>query len=89
MSYMEMTVYNIYSFLFIIVYFVYIIIYLLILYVGIGLGKGNNSYRLMVHVKSKCSGVPYLTQKKKRSFLLLKYATINTTNKKGLFYINI
>ena len=35
MSYMSMTIYNIYSALFIIVYFVCIIIYLLILYVGI------------------------------------------------------
>ena len=35
MSYMSMTIYNIYSFLFIIVYIVCIIIYLLILYVGI------------------------------------------------------
>ena len=35
MSYMSMTIYNIYSFLFIIVNIVCIIIYLLILYVGI------------------------------------------------------
>ena len=35
MSYMSMTIYNIYFFLFIIVYIVCIIIYLLILYVGI------------------------------------------------------
>ena len=35
MYYMSMTIYNIYSFLFIIVYIVCIIIYLLILYVGI------------------------------------------------------
>ena len=35
MSFMSMTIYNIYSFLFTIVYIVCIIIYLLILYVGI------------------------------------------------------
>ena len=35
MCYMSMTIYNIYSFLFIIVYIVCILIYLLILYVGI------------------------------------------------------
>ena len=38
MSYMSMTIYNIYSFLFIIIYIVCIIIYLLILYVGIYYG---------------------------------------------------
>ena len=56
---MSMTIYNIYSFLFIIVYIVCIIIYLLILYVGICLSKGNNSYNLVVHVKS-CRSAPYL-----------------------------
>ena len=45
MSYMSMTIYNIYSFLFIIVYIVCIIIYLLILYVGICYSKRSNSYK--------------------------------------------
>ena len=43
MSYMSMTIYNLYSFLFIIVFIVCIIIYLLILYVGICWSKGNNA----------------------------------------------
>ena len=60
MSYMSMTTYNIYFFLFIIVYIVCIIIYLLILYVVFAKAKGNNSYKLVVHVKS-CRGSPYLT----------------------------
>ena len=66
-----MTIYNIYSFLFIIVYIVCIIIYFLILYVGICLSKGNVSYKLVVHVKS-CRGSNYLTPYTKRYFLLLK-----------------
>ena len=64
---MSMTIYNIYSFLFIIVYIVYIIIYLLILYVGICVSKGNNSYKLVVHVKS-CRGSPYVTPYKNGIF---------------------
>ena len=67
MSFMSMTIYNIYSFLFILVYIVCIIIYLLILYVGICSSKGNNSYKLVVHVKS-CHGPPYLTTYKNGIF---------------------
>ena len=67
MSYMSKTIYNIYSFLFIIVYIVCIIIYLLILYAGICYSKGSNSYKLVVHVKS-CRGCPLLTPYKNGIF---------------------
>ena len=60
-----MTIYDIYLFLFIIVYIVCFILYLLKLYVNTI--KGNNSYKLMVHVKS-CRGDPYLTPYKNGIF---------------------
>ena len=83
---MSMTIYNIYSFLFIIVYIVCFILYLLILYVCIGYtNKGKNSYKLVVHVKS-CQALPILRDTK-TVFSLAKICD-NTTNKNGLFYFN-
>ena len=54
MSYMSMTIYNIHSFLFIIVYIVCIIF--ICLYCMLVLAKalrGNNSCKLVVHVREK------------------------------------
>ena len=53
--------------------------------------KGHNPYKLVVHVKSNCSGAPYLMPYKNGFFLLLKYAIIQLTSKiekipRGLFY---
>ena len=64
MSYMSMTIFTIYSFFYYCLYFLhhnlfaYVVCYMLVWAKAF---KGNNSYELVVHVKSYCSGAPYLT----------------------------